>query len=182
VRRIGLLVALAISCAPSVDGPAERARAADVEDGARLAAQLSALPGVWSAQVTLHRPAADPLAASGLGLRASGDPDSARAEARSPRPEAPSAAVLIIIDDHADRAATLAAAQQLLHGTAPEIAAPELVITVGAPRAELARVGPFTVERGSRRALTIALAAALAAITALALALARYARRGNSAQ
>jgi len=153
-----------ISCAPTVDTVADRQRAVDRDDGAQLAAQLTALPGAVSAQVTLRRPVAEPLAPS------------------PPVSPSASAAILIIVDDRADRAAIAAAARQLARGAAPELADPQIVVEVGAHRAELARVGPFSVEDSSRRALIATLAAALALIAGLALAVAAYARRGSKAQ
>ena len=141
-----------VACAPVVDGPAERARAADVVDGDRLGAALGALPGALSAHATLHHAFRDPLTG-----------------ASSP----PSAAVLVVVDDRADRAATLDAATALVRATAPDIASPTVLVEVGAARPVLAAVGPFTVERRSRTALVATLAAALALIAALALALAR---------
>ncbi len=168
MRRVLLCAALialvaAISCAPSVETAVERQRAVDREDGVQLAAQLAALPGAESAQVTLRRAVEDPLA-----------PETA--------PAAPTAAILIIVDDKADRSAIATAAQQLARGTAPEIAAPQIVVAVGEPRPDITRVGPFAVERGSRRGLIATLAIALLLIAGLALGVASYARRGNSAQ
>ena len=141
------LAALGPACAPAVDGPAERQRALDREDGARLAAQLAALPGVVRAEAVIRRPARDPLA---------------------PAPAAPAAASLaILIDDRADRAAITSAAHTLSRAIAPE-AAPAIVVEVGEVRPSLARVGPFTVEAASQAPLRAALAAALAVIAALA--------------
>jgi type III secretory pathway lipoprotein EscJ len=146
VRRIVLTVLL--GCAPTVDGPVERQRAADLADGDRLAAELAALPGAVSARVTLHRPAADPLTLA------------------SPSPAG--AAILVVVDDKADRGATLDDARALIRAAVPEIVEAKLVIEVGAKRAELARVGPFTVEAGSRGLLRGVLAALLALVAALA--------------
>jgi len=143
-----LLLAALIGCAPTVDGPVERQRAADLADGDRLALELAALPGAISAHATLRRPVADPLALA--------------------PPSPAGAAVLVVIDDRADRAATARDARALVRAAAPEIAAPEIVVEVGAPRAELAKVGPFTVEAGSRGLLRGVLGALLAAIAALA--------------
>jgi hypothetical protein len=67
--KLGIL-ALAISvgcsagCAPVVDGPIERQRAIDRDDGDRLAAQLARLPGVAAASVVLRRAMRDPLGAA----------------------------------------------------------------------------------------------------------------------
>lgn len=161
MRGSGVVFAVVIAaCAPVVDGPAEQARAADAADGDRLGAQLAALPGAWSAHATLHRAVRDPL---------SGETSPA------------SAAVLVVIDDHTDRSATQRAAEALVHGAAPEIAAPIVLVEIGAPRPELAGVGPFRVAKASRTPLLATLAVCLLAIAALALALAR-AQRGKSAQ
>jgi hypothetical protein len=141
------VAAAAAACATVVDGPAERQRALDREDGARIAAQLAALPGVVRAEAVIRRPFRDPLA---------------------PGPAAPPAAsIAIVVDDGADRAAVTAAARTLAHALAPA-AAPAIVVEVGAVRPSLARVGPFTVEAASRTPLRAALAAALAVIAALA--------------
>lgn len=154
-------------CAPTVDGPAERQRAADRVDGDRLAAQLAALPGVVRAEVALHRPARDPLA---------------------PTPAAPpTASLVIIVDDRADRAALTTHARTLARATAPAVE-PAIVVEIGATRPTLARVGPFTVEARSQAALKATLALALALIAGLAgwLAIVQLRRpgqrRGNSAQ
>jgi hypothetical protein len=165
LRALALGLALA-ACAPIVDGPAERQRALDREDGARLAAQLAALPGVVRAEAVVRRPARDLLA---------------------PGPAPPAAASLAItVDDQADRAAIERAARTLAGAIAPG-AAPAIVVEVGAVRPRLARVGPFTVEAGSRAPLKAACAAALALIAALAGWIAWTARRpgqrrGSSAQ
>ena len=161
MRGFGVVFALVIAaCAPVVDAPAERARAADAADGERLGAQLAALPGAWSAHATLHRAFRDPL--SGVTSPAS-------------------AAVLVVIDDRADRAATQRAAEALVRAAAPEIVAPTVLVEIGAPRPELASVGPFRVAKASRAPLLATLAVGLLAIAGLALALAR-AQRGRSAQ
>jgi hypothetical protein len=163
--QIFLALALALAaCAPVVDGPAERQRALDREDSARLAAQLSARTTPGSAEAVVRRPVRDPLA---------------------PGPAAPAAAsIAIAVDDRADRAAISAAAQTLARALAPQTA-PAIVVQAGEPRPTLARVGPFTVEAGSQAPLKLALAAALAVIAALAAwvvrATLRY-RRGSSAQ
>jgi hypothetical protein len=144
VRALLVLVA---ACAPQLDGPIEHQRALDRDDAARLAAQLAELPGAVRADVTLHRPVTDPLA-------------------RQTTP--PGGAIVIVVDDHADRAAIADAARRLAHATAPEIPDPTIAIELGATRPELARVGPFTVEAGSKHGLVAALAGALALIVALA--------------
>jgi hypothetical protein len=181
ISHLALAAAIAIAagtlaCAPAVDGPAERQRALDREDGARLAAQLAALPGVVRAEVVLRRAVRDPLIPP----------------AAAPAP--PGASVVAIVDDRADRAAIADAARTLLRPLAPD-ATPAILVEVGATRPRLAKVGPFTVEAASKPALQAALAAALGVIAALAAALAYLAwsarrrpgrqppqRRGNSAQ
>ncbi len=147
VRLLGIAIAIT-ACAPRVDGPVERQRAADHVDGDRLAQQLAALPGAVSAHVTLHRAVADPLTTT---------------------PPVPSSAgVLLVVDDEADRAAVARAATALVRAAAPEITSPEVIVEVGAHRPALATVGPFTVEERSRGPLRAALAIALAAIAGLA--------------
>jgi len=155
---------LLVACAPSIDGPSERQRAADREDGARLDVELASLPGVVSAHAGLHRPIADPLAVM-------------------PAPPA-GAAIVIVVDDKADRTAIEGDARRLVRATAPEVAEPTIVVAVGARRPELVGVGPFRVEAGSRRALVTVLVIALALIAGLAgwIGWDRYTRRGTSAQ
>jgi hypothetical protein len=117
------------------------------------------------AQVTLHRPVRDPL-----GTEA---------------PQPGSAAILVVIDDKADRAAIESSARRLVRGTAPEIADASIVVETGATRAVLARVGPFTVEARSKPALVGVLAVAFGLIALLAASIAwgaRPQRRGSSAQ
>lgn len=156
------------ACAPTVDGPADRQRAIDREDADRLASQLAALPGAISASATLHRSVRDPLAVT------------------SPSPS--SAAVLIVIDDRADRTAITRSATELTRATAPEIERPVILVELGAIRPTLAKVGPFTVEASSRGPLRAALAIALVLVAALAGWIAVRARpargylRGNSDQ
>jgi hypothetical protein len=181
LRWPGALAALAAAaalaaCAPAVDGPAERQRALDREDGARLGAQISALPGVVRAEAVVRRPMPDPLApAAAPRLPAT----------TAPAATAPAASIAIIVDDRADRAAIAEAARTLARAIAPG-AAPAVVVEVGAIRPRLARVGPFTVEAASQAPLRAALAAALALIAALAgwiaWTAARRQRRGKSAQ
>ncbi len=172
-RGLGALAAAAAlgACAPVVDGPAERQRALDREDGARLGAQISVLPGVVRAEAVVRRPVADPLAP--------------RPTPSAPAPAAAAASIAVVIDDRADRAAIAEAARTLARAIAPG-AAPAIVVEVGAIRPRLARVGPFTVEAASRAPLRAALAAALALIAALAgwiaWTAARRQRRGSSAQ
>lgn len=143
-----VVVVIAIgACAPTVDGPIDHQRAVDRADADRLAAQLSKLPGAVHAEVTLHRPAVDPLTEAST---------------------APSAAVLIVVDDKADRRAVTRSAVALLHGTAPEIPEPEIVVELGAVRPQMASVGPLTVEARSKPKLVALLAIAFALIAALA--------------
>lgn len=144
VRILALLVVIA--CAPQIDGPLEQQRSRDAADAAALAAQLGALPGAVHADVTLHHAVTDPLGAS----------------------QRAAAAVVVIVDDKADRAAIDRSTRALLHGTAPEIADPQIAIEVGATRPELATVGPFTVEARSKGRLVALLAAALGLVAALA--------------
>lgn len=149
--RLWLIVGIAIAlyaCAPTLDGPLERQRAADREDAAQLSAQLGALPGAIFASVTLHRPMRDPLGVAG------------------PKPAA--GVVLIVIDDAADRRAISRTASALFAGAAPEISSPAIEVVVGAHRPAFASVGPFSVEQSSKAPLRIALAIALAVIAALA--------------
>ena len=58
---------LLVACAPVVDGPVEKQLATDRSDGDRLAAQLSALPGVVRSEVMLRRPVRDPLGVEPAG-------------------------------------------------------------------------------------------------------------------
>lgn len=141
------MLVLAVACAPTIDGPVERQHAADRSDATELAAQLAHVPGAIRADVTLHRPVVDPLTQQAIPG---------------------SAAVLVVVDDRADRDAVRRAAITLLRGTAPEIAEPAIVIELGAPRPRLAHVGPFTVEERSKGRVVGSLAAAFAIIAALA--------------
>ena len=143
-----MVVVLALSaCAPTIDGPVEQQRAIDQNDATRLGKQLSQLPGAVHADVTLRRPAIDPLT-----------------QAATPG----SAAVLVVVDDAADRDAVIRSAIALVRGTAPEIAEPAIVVELGATRPRLATVGPFTVEARSKSRVVGVLAAAFAVIAALA--------------
>ncbi len=159
IALVGIaLVANALAaCAPSVDGPVERQRAADRDDSVVLGAQLATLPGAVSATATIHRSVRDPL-----GLSA---------------PSSASAAVLVVVDDGTDRPATLAAATTLVSAAVPEVRAPAIVVLVGAHRAELAKVGPFVVDKASAGALKAALAIALLVILGLAAWIAMRERR-----
>lgn len=145
--RTALVIVALVACAPSIDGPVERQRTIDREDSQRLAAQLAQLPGAVRADVTLHRPIVDPLT-----------------EVAMPA----SAAILIVVDDKADRAAIERSARALVRGTAPEISEPAIAIELGAVRPELATVGPFSVEARSKRRLVFAFAITLALVVMLA--------------
>lgn len=161
---IALLAAAIAACAPAVDGPTERRRAADREDADRLAAQLAQLPGTVSVGVTLHRPAADPLA---------------------PSPASPATGLaLIVVDDSVERDAMTRTARSLFAASAPEVTAPAIEVVVGGRRPQLANVGPFSVAEGSARPLRVVLAGALGLLAVLAawIALREGQRRGNSAQ
>jgi type III secretory pathway lipoprotein EscJ len=146
-RSLILTWVVLAACAPAIDSPIEHQRIVDRSDADRLASQLAKLPGAVRAEVTLHRPVVDPLT-----------------EETTP----PSAAVLIVVDDKADRRAVTRSAIALVRGTAPEIPEPEIVVELGATRPTLASVGPFTVESRSKSQLIAVLAAALATIAALA--------------
>ena len=164
MSRLLIAAVLLAACAPQVDGPVDHQRSLDRQDADRLAGQLAQLPGAVHAEVTLHRSVVDPLQ---LG------------------PAKPaSAAVLVVVDDRADRAAIEHATKQLVHGSAPEIADASIVVELGAVRPVLARVGPFTVEASSKSSLVTVLATALGMIAMLAgwIAWRERQRRGNSAQ
>lgn len=148
ILALALALAATPACAPEVAGPVERQRVRDREDGDRLAHQLAQLPGAVRADVTLRRAIADPLATSSV--------------------PPPTAAILLVLDDQADRAAATQAATQLARATAPEVAHPAIIVQVGATRPRLTSVGPFTVEASSRGPLRTALVVALALIAALA--------------
>jgi type III secretory pathway lipoprotein EscJ len=147
ILALAVVAASLTSCAPQIDGPIDHQRTTDLADADRLAAQLSHLPGAVRAEVTLHRPVVDPLT-----------------EATTP----PSAAVLVVVDDKADRRAITRSAIALVRGTAPEIQEPEIVVELGATRPTLASVGPFTVEARSKSRLVGLLAGAFALIAVLA--------------
>jgi hypothetical protein len=157
LRGLACVIALA-ACAPSVGGVVEQQRALDRDDAAALSAQLAALPGAVRASVTLHRAVHDPLDHRDAGA---------------------SAAVLVVVDDRADRAAVTEAARRLVRGTAPDIPEPAIAIELGAVRPELARVGPFEVEASSKGPLRATLAALLVAVLALAGWIALRERRGQ---
>jgi type III secretory pathway lipoprotein EscJ len=143
------IIALAlVACAPQVGGPVEQGRETDREDGDRLAAQLAQLPGAVRADVTLHRPVRDPLGIEPVGPS--------------------SAAVVVVVDDKADRATIEMAARRLVHGAAPELVETSIAVEIGATRPELARVGPFTVDARSKSPLVAALASTFAVIALLA--------------
>jgi type III secretory pathway lipoprotein EscJ len=145
--RFALVAVLVIACAPTIDGPVDRQRAADRGDSAQLASQLSQLPGAIRADVSLHRPTVDPLT-----------------QTATPG----SAAILVVIDDRADRRAITRSTIALVRGTAPEIPEPAVVVEIGATRPVLTSVGPFTVEAGSKSRVVAALATAFAVIAGLA--------------
>jgi hypothetical protein len=168
-RSWAIAAALVISaCAPPVDGPVDRQRAIDRDDGDRLAAQLALLPGVVAANVVLHHAHRDPLAVT--------------------PPTPATAAAVISVDDRADRDAIRGAATRLIRAALPELpamAALPIEIHATVHRATLARVGPFWVEDSSKAPLRTTLALGCAAIAALAGMIAWRAarqRRGNSAQ
>jgi len=145
--RVALVALLVVACAPTIDGPVERQQHADRTDSARLASQLGQLPGAVRAEVTLHRPTIDPLT-----------------QTATPG----SAAILVVIDDRADRRAITRSTIALARGTAPEISEPAIVVEIGATRPKLASVGPFTVEARSKGRVVATLATAFALIAALA--------------
>jgi type III secretory pathway lipoprotein EscJ len=144
VRILALLVLAA--CAPAIDGPVDQQRARDAADAAHVSIQLAAVPGAVRADVTLHRAVHDPLGPS----------------------QPASAAVLVVVDDRADRAAIERTARALVHGTAPDIPEVQVAVEVGAVRPVLAKVGPVTVEAASKPRLVALLAALLAAVAGLA--------------
>lgn len=147
MRAWVIFCAVLVGCAPTSDGPVERQRAVDIADAQRLATQLARLPGAVRADVTLRRPLVDPLT-----------------QAATPG----SAAILVVVDDRADRRAIMRSAIALARGTAPEIAEPAIVVELGAVRPQLATLGPFTVEQASKPRIAGALAAAFAVIALLA--------------
>ncbi len=140
------LLVLLVACAPVVDGPVEKQRTVDRGDGDRLAAQLAALPGVVRSEVMLQRPVRDPLGVEPAA--------------------AASASIVVIVDDQADRAATLESTKQLATAALPSVE-PAIVVEVGAVRPVMTKLGPFTVEASSKRPLKIALASVFAVLAAL---------------
>lgn len=149
VRVLAIAIVLGwLGCAPTVDGPIERQRAADRDDSLALGAQLAKLPGAVSTTATIHRSVRDPLGTSASSTA--------------------SAAVLVVVDDGANRAATLEAATTFVRAAVPDVEAPAVVVLVGAHRAELAKVGPFVVDKASAGALKAVLAIALGVILVLA--------------
>jgi type III secretory pathway lipoprotein EscJ len=144
---VRFLIVLVVACAPQIDGPVERQRTIDRDDSTRLSSQLAQLPGAVRAEVTLHRPVVDPLS-----------------ESVTPA----SAAVLVVVDDQADRSAVRHSAIALVRGTAPEITEPAIVVEVGEVRSTLATVGPFSVEARSKPRLVATFAIALGLIAGLA--------------
>ena len=141
-----LVLVLLVACAPVVDGPIEKQRISDRSDGDRLAAQLSALPGVVRTEVMLRRPVRDPLGVAPAAAAA--------------------ASIVVIVDDQADRTATLATTKRLAAAAAPKIE-PTIVVEVGAVRPVMAKLGPFTVEARSKGPLKIVLAIALGVLALL---------------
>jgi len=135
-----------VACAPVVDGPVEHQRVADRADGDRLTAQLAALPGVVRTEVLLRRPVRDPL----------GVTPAARA----------GASIVVIVDDQADRNATIESTRRLASVAAPDVM-PTIVVEVGATRPTMASLGPFTVEARSKTPLKAVLAIAFALIAVL---------------
>src|SRR5688572_3804208 len=99
-----------VACAPTIDGPVEKQRAADTLDAARLTSQLSALPGVERAEVMLRRAVRDPLSTA------------------APAPS--SISIVIVVDDKADRARIDASARAL--AKALVAVEPTIVVDVGA--------------------------------------------------
>jgi len=171
LSSFAIAVVIATGCAPPVDGPLERQRAIDREDGDRLAAQLRQLPGVVAATVVLHHAMRDPLAVA--------------------PPAGATFGAVIATDDQAAPDALRAATLRLAHAALPELAGTAtLPIQINATvhRATLAQVGPFWVETSSRTPLRAVLALGCLAIAGLAGTLARSARGarrhrlGNSAQ
>lgn len=172
-----MLLLLAIvgiaACSPAIDGPRERQRSLDRDDGDRLAAQLASLPGVISARATIHRVAPDPLAPRASHpatprMRATNDGTPRDWPADSNPPDETGASLVIVVDDKADRAAIERDARKLARVVAPEVVEPAMVISLGGLRPELANVGPFRVEASSRRPLLVAMFVALGAILAMA--------------
>jgi hypothetical protein len=67
------------------------------------------------------------------------------------------AAIVVIVDDQADRAATIDATRRLSRAAVPGVES-AIVVEVGAVRPVLAKLGPFTVEASSKPPLKLALA------------------------
>jgi hypothetical protein len=141
-----VVLAVLVSCAPAVDGPVEKQRAFDRADADLLRTQLAALPGVHRAEVVLRRPVRDPLATA------------------APAPT--TASLVLVVEDRADRARLEASARALAR-TFVEVE-PTIVIDARVESADLAKVGPFTVDAKSKGPLKATLAAALTIIAALA--------------
>jgi hypothetical protein len=157
-------MAIPAGCAPLIDGPIERQRAADREDADRLAVQLAQLPGVVGATVVLHHAVRDPLAVA--------------------PPAAATFSAVIATDDQAAPDALRAATARLAHAAVPELPAGALAIelNITVRRPVLVQLGPFWVEQSSRTPLKAVLALGCLAIAGLAGTLARRHRLGNSAQ
>jgi hypothetical protein len=154
--RVLLLWLVAISaCAPPIECPAERAQRADRASALVLDAQVANLPGVVSAHAAVVRAFADPLTGTS-------------------RPALASA--LILVDDRAERGQIERIATELVHAMVPEVSQPVIAIVVAAHRLELAHVGPFTIEVGSKRMLEAVLIAGLAVLALGAAVIAWLAR------
>jgi len=145
VRAIVVLLVL-VSCAPTVDGPVEKQRAFDRADADLLRAQLAALPGVTRAEVVLRRPVRDPLSTT--------------------TPSSATASIVLVIEEHIDRQRLETSAHSLARAFTD--VEPTIVIEATAPRADLAKLGPFTVDAKSKGPLKATLAAGFAIIAALA--------------
>lgn len=154
--RAAVLAAVLTACAPVVDGPVEKQATLDHTDEQRLTTQLVALPGVTRAEVVLRRAVRDPLATL--------------------PPPTSAASIVLVVDDKADRPRLEAAARSLARTLAPDTD-PTIVVEVGARRAALARVGPFTVDAASKPALKATLAIILTLLAALAAYVAWTSRR-----
>ena len=157
MRWLVLAVLLVAGCDGDAWSPrAERARA-EAERAEALAAHLETLPGVKAASVVLELPISDPLA--------------------PPAPPAPPrASVVLALAAGADPDATEAAARAAVAGAIDGVNV-TVVSAASAAGEELVAVGPFRVAAGSRAPLLAALAAALLAITGLAVWIAALAYR-----
>ncbi len=141
VRALWILVM--VGCAPTIDGPMERARAADQHRAAQLAAQLRLLPSAAATHVMIRTLPPDPFTNAA---------------------PAPFASALIVIDDPVHRSSVADAATRLVRAAVPEVLRPEVVIAVTTPRPQLASVGPFNVRASARPWLIGALIVGLSLI------------------